>query len=103
MSAEDKLGKGISRRSFIKGAVIGTAGIASASMLAGCSPKESGNQQSSAGENGAKKYSWETPPDPIPDSEIKETVEADVVVVGAGCQVCPQPLVQQKKGQGRSN
>jgi len=84
MSAEDKLGKGISRRSFIKGAVIGTAGIASASMLAGCSPKESGNQQSSAGENGAKKYSWETPPDPIPDSEIKETVEADVVVVGAG-------------------
>src|SRR5690606_27688593 len=28
--------------------------------------------------------SFLTPPDPIPDSEIKETVTADVVVVGAG-------------------
>lgn len=29
-------------------------------------------------------WSWETAPDPIPDSEIKETIEADIVIVGAG-------------------
>ena len=29
-------------------------------------------------------YSWETPPDAIPEAQIKETVEADVVVIGGG-------------------
>ncbi|MCL2226509.1 MAG: FAD-binding protein [Oscillospiraceae bacterium] len=29
-------------------------------------------------------YSWETPPENIPESHIKETLEADVVVVGGG-------------------
>lgn len=29
-------------------------------------------------------YSWETPPDPIPEDQIAETLEADVVIVGGG-------------------
>ncbi len=29
-------------------------------------------------------YSWETPPDPVPESDIVETLEADVVVIGGG-------------------
>ena len=29
-------------------------------------------------------YSWETPPQPIPESQIVETLEADVVVIGGG-------------------
>ena len=29
-------------------------------------------------------YSWETPPDPVPEAEIAETAEADVVVIGGG-------------------
>jgi succinate dehydrogenase/fumarate reductase flavoprotein subunit len=29
-------------------------------------------------------YSWETPPAPIPDSQIAETLEADAVVIGGG-------------------
>ncbi|HHV34188.1 MAG TPA: twin-arginine translocation signal domain-containing protein, partial [Syntrophomonadaceae bacterium] len=40
MSFEEKSKKGISRRSFLKGAALGTAGIASVGMLAGCGPKE---------------------------------------------------------------
>ncbi|HHV34023.1 MAG TPA: FAD-dependent oxidoreductase, partial [Syntrophomonadaceae bacterium] len=77
--------KGISRRSFLKGAALGTAGIASVGMLAGCGPKEK-DQKTSADGDGDKtgKASFETPPAQIPDSEIKETVDADVVVVGAG-------------------
>lgn len=31
-----------------------------------------------------KKYSWETPPAPIPEELIVETLEADVVVIGGG-------------------
>ena len=29
-------------------------------------------------------YPWETPPPPIPDSEIAETIAADVVIIGGG-------------------
>ena len=31
-----------------------------------------------------KKYSWETLPQPIPQEEIVETIEADVVIIGGG-------------------
>jgi len=31
-----------------------------------------------------KGYSWETPPPPIPESNIAETLEADVVIIGGG-------------------
>jgi len=30
------------------------------------------------------KFSFETPPDPIPEKDIKQTISADVIVVGAG-------------------
>ncbi|HHV34024.1 MAG TPA: FAD-dependent oxidoreductase [Syntrophomonadaceae bacterium] len=84
MSSEEKSKKGISRRSFLKGAAIGTAGIASVGMLAGCGPKEDKQKTPADGDAAKKTYSWETPPKEIAASEIKETVEADVVVVGAG-------------------
>ena len=31
-----------------------------------------------------KGYSWETPPDPVPESDIAETVTAEVLVIGGG-------------------
>ena len=34
--------------------------------------------------NKSRNYSWETPPEPIPEDEIAETVEAEVVIVGGG-------------------
>ncbi len=72
--------QGISRRQFIKGAAIGTVGVASAAMLPGCAPKTETETENETTEN----VSFETPPEPIPDSEIKSTVTADVVVVGGG-------------------
>jgi len=30
------------------------------------------------------KYSWETPPEPVDESQIAETIESDVVIVGGG-------------------
>ena len=29
-------------------------------------------------------WSWETPPDKIPEEQVKETLTSDVVVIGAG-------------------
>ncbi|KUG02773.1 fumarate reductase flavoprotein subunit [hydrocarbon metagenome] len=74
---------GVSRRSFIKGAAVGTVVLASAGTLIGCSPKE---ETPAPGETPAEGStpSFLKKPDPIPDSAIKETVTADVVVVGAG-------------------
>ena len=91
------------RRSFIKGmAVSGVA--ATAAGLAGCAaaPNKggaasgSGNASASA-EAGAKRYSFETPPKSIEESQIAETYEADIVVVGAGVSgmVCAASAAQE--------
>lgn len=45
---------------------------------------------------GKTKYSFEIPPDPIPDSEITDTIETEVVVIGAGTAglVCANSAVE---------
>ncbi len=83
MSLEENGKKGISRRKFIQGTAIGAVGLASAGMLAGCSPKEETPSDGQAGTS-TSKWSWETKPDPIPASEIKKTVDTEVLVIGAG-------------------
>jgi succinate dehydrogenase/fumarate reductase flavoprotein subunit len=84
--------KEFDRRSFVKGAALGAAGVAAASALAACGPAstpESNGNETPTG-NGAsvntadQKWSFEIPPDPIPAAQITDTQEADVVVVGAG-------------------
>ncbi len=60
--------------------------------LGGCSPKAEGGAPSAAGASGDgmnaarwnEKWSFEIPPEAITDDQIVDTVEADVVVVGAG-------------------
>lgn len=79
----------VSRRSFIGGA--GAAGIALAlGGLGGCAPAaptESSKGEAAGTAEGGKqstRWSFDVPPEPVAESDIKETVEADVVVVGAG-------------------
>jgi succinate dehydrogenase/fumarate reductase flavoprotein subunit len=77
--------KGVSRRSFLKNTGLGIVAVGgSASVLAGCSPKKAEPTEVPAESAGEGARSWETPPDPIDESEIVETIEVDVVVVGAG-------------------
>lgn len=78
----------INRRSFLKGALATGAAAAAAVALPACSPATSSdagganaNASSSAGEAGAK-HTWEIAPEPITD--VAETQDFDVVVVGAG-------------------
>jgi fumarate reductase flavoprotein subunit len=69
----------ITRRTFIKGTAAG-AGIIAATggglIGKGLDEAQAATQP--------KKYSFETPPPPIPESEIKEALTADVIVIGAG-------------------
>lgn len=78
----------ISRRSFLKKAAIGTAGIASAGVLGSCNPKVATEAPAAPGATAAPGAactpSFLVAPDPIPDSDISETVTADVVIVGCG-------------------
>lgn len=45
-----------------------------------------------------RKWSWETPPPPIPSTEIKRIVTADVVVIGAGLAGMVATLAAQEAG-----
>ena len=78
-------------------------GLAAAGMLGGCASDNDAKtpEASSAPVNNdvltadmmaQKKWSFEIAPDPIPDSEIKETIEHDIIVIGSGmaglCTMC---------------
>jgi fumarate reductase flavoprotein subunit len=79
MKRTHKSKKYLSRRAFIKETATG-AGIAAAAgsgLLAG---GPAGAQTTTGGQ----KYSFEVAPPPIPKEQIKSTLTADVVVVGAG-------------------
>lgn len=70
-----------SRRNFIAGAAV--AGVTAAiAATTGCSPTKKEAASKESADN--VRWSWETKPDPIPDSEIKETIDADICVVGFG-------------------
>ncbi|MDR0515303.1 MAG: FAD-dependent oxidoreductase [Coriobacteriaceae bacterium] len=93
----------LDRRSFLKTALV-TGSLAATGALAACStPNSSPNTgtQTPAADTGAnstpapsgdiftpedlkRKWAFEIPPDPIPEAQIAETVDADLVVVGCG-------------------
>ena len=66
--------KEFSRRSFIKSSLIGAAGLASLSVLSGCSNQSSGATATNDDETTEVDYA----------SKVTETKECDIVVVGAG-------------------
>ena len=73
----------INRRSFLKGALATGAAAAAAVALPACSPAETSNSSgSSATAEASGKHTWEIAPEPI--SDIAETQDYDVVIVGAG-------------------
>lgn len=81
--------RGIGRRDFVKAALATGAIAVSASALGGCSAEPSqGAAVDTAGPLTAEilgqKWSFEIVPEPIPEADIAETIEADVVVIGAG-------------------
>lgn len=67
---------GLSRRAFFKGSAAAAAGVAAGSVLPAA--------QAAVPASPCARPSWEQRAKPIPASEIKNKLSADVVVVGAG-------------------
>ncbi|MDR2380966.1 MAG: FAD-binding protein, partial [Bifidobacteriaceae bacterium] len=86
-------GQDISRRRFLLGSAAATA-VGAGAVISGCAPSggvstgaSSGNTSGGPGAASAgqcAELSFYTPPEPIADSAIDRTVEADFVVVGGG-------------------
>ena len=74
------------RRSFLKGAfATGAAATVAASgavALTGCAAEPKGAASNKMASTGS--YAFETAPAPSPESDITETVDADIVIIGAG-------------------
>ncbi len=96
------MSKDLSRRGFLTGAAA-TGALAAFGAMVGCSPAQpsgaadaskdaaptqadaapaKASDSAQAGSQGG--WSWETAPAPIADADIVETVESDIVIVGAG-------------------
>lgn len=78
--------KSISRRNFLTG-VTAVGATTLALGAAGCAPSGKVDDAALSGTGGAEGtagYSFETPPDPIAESDIADTHSADLIVVGAG-------------------
>lgn len=77
--------KGITRRDFLKGAAASAAGLAAAGLLGGCAaPSQNEPESPSTPTPEPSAADWRTAPAPVADSEIKETYDADVIIVGLG-------------------
>lgn len=77
----------LTRRNFIAGTALGVMGVVGGSALAGCAPS-SKTTEVQAGETTATEASgqpdWFTAPEAIPEADIVETVETEMLVIGAG-------------------
>lgn len=73
------------RREFLKGTLALGAGALAAAGFSGCAPQNTqtaNTGSSSTSPSGSARWSWDIAPEPITD--IAETIQADIVVVGAG-------------------
>lgn len=79
---------GVSRRNFLKSSALTVAGVVSSSfLLTACGQgRKPGSKDEAAGKKttATQDPSFLKAPAPIKDSQIKETVESDIVIVGAG-------------------
>ena len=76
-----------SRRSFLRGAGIGAAALATTGMLGGCAPSQGGGATATASDSTAtgsiaNAAAWRTAPEPVADADITETEDCDVLVLG---------------------
>ena len=91
----------INRRSFLKAAAIGTAGVASSGILGACAPKviqTAVPTEAASATNKGSTPSFMTPPAPITDDKITETIDCDFIVVGAGISGIPAAAIAAELG-----
>ncbi len=72
----------MSRRDFLKGSAATAAAVAAMSAMPVMAEGEAAEEMMD--DAAEMKASFEIAPDPVPEEEIKETYEADIIVIGAG-------------------
>ena len=77
---------GFSRRNFLKAGVLTVAGVVGAGLTSGCGNgrKHMAEDKTKGGGGVAAEPSFLKAPEPISDSQISKTVDAEIVIVGAG-------------------
>ena len=75
---------GISRRDFLKGAAAGAASLAVMGLGSGAALAEDAAPEAMNAAKSLEKWDFEIAPPPIPEEEIAEVIEDDIIVVGAG-------------------
>ena len=90
----------ISRRAFIVGA--GTTTLLAGAGLAGCAPAKqesvAGAASQKSGSQSSASSDWRVAPDPIGQDEISETVDCEILVIGAGAAGCPAAMYAAEQG-----
>lgn len=86
----------LTRRDLLKFGGVAAAGAAASGMLAGCSPSTSGSGDASGSTTEDGLPSFFAQPDPITD--IAETRDFDIVVVGAGAAGVPCAMAAAEQG-----
>ena len=95
--SDEKKNNGLSRRSFLKSTGISAAAAATGASLIGAQSVAAQDAPSvMSAELAGQKWSFEIAPDPIPDSDIANTVEAGIIIVGSGTSglVCANSAVE---------
>ena len=105
---------GLTRRTFLTGAtmasvaalVAGLPGCASgetppsnADAKSDATPAEGTTAKPEAAPSNGKSAPWLTAPDPIPDSDIAETIDCDIVICGAGICGLPAAMLAAEEGK----
>ena len=76
---------GISRRDFLKGAAASAASLAVLGMGKGVAfADDAASDVMTAEKSLATKWEFEIPPAPIPDDQIAEVIEDEIIIVGSG-------------------
>lgn len=97
---------GMTRRNFLTGAAVMGAGAAVAG-LAGCSsgsaepevqPADSAPAAEETAQQVAGDAAWRTAPEPIAEEDIVETVDCDIVIIGAGIAGLPAAMLAAEQG-----
>lgn len=79
--------RGMTRRSFVKGGAAVAVTLAAGGLIVGCDKDEDtpqSKEKDTTSDRTENRWSFETPPEPIKESDIKKTIKSDVVIVGAG-------------------
>lgn len=103
--------KSLSRRQFLIGSTLAGAGVAG-SALAGCAPSTPADKMAATGTAPIENeifdidskimtqgtWSWSTPPEDIAQDAIGESVDCDVLVIGAGLAGCCAAIAAAEEG-----